>query len=174
MPTTISTTYCTQADIEALLSVTGVESRVDDDAGGSLSATETGYITSAIQWATAKVNDFCLALYTAADLATSWVINEVAIVLAAKWLSIRRGNPSPGSIADACKEAMERLEKIRNGGHPLADIGQRNAAWPAWSNVRVDPLNIVKKVRVERPISEPSATPYPQHRDYPSEIFVEP
>lgn len=173
-PPALAYQYATQSDVEALLSIDGLAGRVDDLATGTINATEQGYIASAINWATARVNQFCLGLYAAADLANSWIVNNWTVVLAARWLSCRRGNPPPGSFDDLYKEVLEDLKDVRAGRANLPDIGLRTAAWPAWSNVRVDCLYSLRKIRVERPISERSATDYRQSVDWPSVWIVEP
>ena len=162
-PTALAYTYCTEADIEALLSVDGKVGRVDDDNNGSLSATESGYITKAINWATARLNMYLAPIYAQADLATDWVVNEWCVILACHWLSIRRGNPAPGSFVDQMKSVMEDIKLVRQGTVVL-DLGQREGAWPAWSNVRVDMGYPLRKIRVERPISE-QPTLQPQNQD---------
>jgi hypothetical protein len=163
--TPLAYVYCTESDLQALMSVAGETARLDDDQSGAIDGPEPGYLTNAINWATSKVNMYALALYAAQDLATSYLVNQWTIVLAAQWLSSRRGNPPPGSFADLYKETIEDLKSIRKGENQIPDIGYRDAAWPAWSNVRVDVLRTVQRVLVERSISERTPTPYRQHRD---------
>jgi hypothetical protein len=45
-PTALSIQYTDEDDIEALLSVEGVDGRLDDDADGSISATELTRLTT--------------------------------------------------------------------------------------------------------------------------------
>lgn len=169
--TTPTHVYCTKEDLEALYSVDGILGRVDDTNSGTLDATETGYLDKARYWATRKVDFFCMARYADSALATSWVVNEWAIILACFWLSSRRANPVPNSILELYKEAMEELKSVQAGRFEIPDIGQRAAAFPAWSNVRVDPMSRLRKIRVERPISEPTPTPYRQDRDWSAELL---
>lgn len=153
-PTAHTYTYATTADIQALLSVDGLAGRVDDDNSGVSDSTETAYISSAIEWATARCNMFLASRYREQDLATSWAVNNWCIILAAHWLSSRRGNPPPEAIRDLYEEAIEDLKAINAGTFQLNEIGTRGAQWPAWSNVRVDCLAVLRKVRVERYLSE--------------------
>ena len=173
MPTALTYTYCTEADVQALLSADGTTARVDDNGDNSQSATEAGYITSAINWATDKINFFLLPRYSAPNLSTSWVVNNWAVILAARWLSMRRGNPPPGSVNQLYEEAVEDLKLVHSGAYEIPGIGTREVLWPVWSNVRVDPLYILRKIRVERPISEKTSTPYPQNRDRVADNIVE-
>lgn len=175
-PTALAYLYVTAEDIEDFLSLDGSESRLDDDSTGALSVDEQRARTKALSWATARVNLYCLPRYDAVDLATSWVVNQWAVVLACHWLSCRRGNPPPGSFDSLYKEAMEDLKAVRAGDVNLADIGLRTAAWPAWSNVRVDILYRLRKIRVEKPISEhtPQRGPFEQFVDIPSQMLPEP
>lgn len=171
----LTVTYCTPDDLNPLLSEEGVTGRLDDDDDGSIDANEQGYLATAIQWASDKVNFYCLNRYAALDLANSWLVNNWAVLCAGHWLSIRRGNPSPASIADLYKEALKDMEMIRTGAANLPGIGLRTAAWPAWSNIRLDQLYSLRKLRVERPISEQSPVKdYYQQIDWPSQFILEP
>lgn len=101
------------------------------------------------------------------------MVNQWCVILAAYWLSIRRGNPPPGSFDDLCKATLADLEKIHSGQFDVAGIGEREAGWPAWSNVRVDILYPLRKIRVERPISEKQPTTYQQAKDWPAEFITD-
>lgn len=175
MPAPLLYTYCSETDIQALLSVDGETGSLDDDNDGSLNPTEEGYLAQAINWASDKVNFYCLSRYAASDLVNSWLVNNWCVILTAYWLSTRRGNPSPGSFADLYEEAIKDLEMIRKGEAQLPGIGLRTAAWPAWSNVRVNQLYALRKIRVERPISEQSpAKDYYQQQDWAANFIIEP
>ncbi len=63
--TTPDPLYCTEADIEALLSVEGKENQVDDAGTGTLTVTEQGYITQARAYATEQCNFYLLPRYEA-------------------------------------------------------------------------------------------------------------
>lgn len=172
MPTALAYTYCSEADIQALLSSDGMIGRVDDDNDGTVDATpEQLYLDKAISWATSRINFYCLPLYTAASLADSWVVNEWCVILACHWLSSRRGNPPPGSFKDLAEQAIKDLELVAAGRFQVPEAGYREAAWPAWSNIRVDILYSLRKVRVERPISDQTPTTYPQTRDRGAEFM---
>lgn len=173
-PTPLQFVYCTEDDLQSLLSPDGETGRVDDQATGSINPTQAGYVTQAIQWATARVNFYCGSKYATADLATSWVVNNWAVVLACDWLSRRRGNPSP--FGDMVEEVMSDLKAIRSGEAQFSDIGLRTAAWPAFSNVRVDALYALRKIRVERVngMSEMTPVPYSGNNDLRSRFIIEP
>ena len=171
MPTALTYTYCSSDDISAFLSTVGKEGRVDDDNSGTLTATETGYITSAISWATDRINFFLFRRYDPACLNDSWLVNQWAVILACYWLSSRRGNPPPGSFGDLYKEAIEDLKKVHNGQFDIPNVGEREAGWPAWSNVRVDMLYQLRKLRVETRISEREPVNYNRARDWGSEFI---
>lgn len=146
-------TYCTSDDIDAILSVTGSTSRIDDDDSGSASATESGYRTTAIRWSTARCNLF-LSAYPQSDLSQSWIVNYWCSIISAHQLCGRRGDPVPDSLREMYDQTMEDLKMVRLGRYQLPDVAMRSAAWPAWSNVRVDTIHAIRRIRVERPISE--------------------
>jgi hypothetical protein len=175
VPTALAVTYCTQADLEALLSVDGHTGRLDDDATGTLSATESGYLTKAINWATDRVNFYLGSQYASTNLANSWLVNNWAVICAAYWLSCRRGNPPPGSMDQLYKEAVEDMKLVKSGQYQLPDTALRDSAFPAWSNVRTDFLYALRRVRVQRPISDKTSTSpeYQQNQDHGSNVIVE-
>jgi len=175
MPPALAYVYCTESDIQSLLSVDGETGSLDDDNDGSVNAVEQGYLTQAINWASDRVNFFCLPRYAAVDLANSWLVNNWTVICAGYWLSTRRGNPPPGSFADLYEDALKDMEMIRTGQAQLPGIGLRTNAWPAWSNVRVDQLYALRKIRVEKPISEQSPVKdYYQQQDWAANFIIEP
>lgn len=174
-PAATSYLYCSADDLTTWLSVDGSTGRADDDGSGDLSATESGYIARAIQWATARINFFCLGKIASADLARSWIANQWCSIIAAYFLSCRRGNPAAASLKDLYEEAMADLKQIQSGEVTLADAPLRTAGWPAWSNVKVDTLRTYKRVRVELPISETKSgrpAAYQQNTDLPATIVA--
>ena len=172
-PAALTYTYCTEEDLQALLSETGTTARVDDNGDNAQSATEAGYLDKAISWATDKLNFYLLSRYAADKLATSWVVNQWAVIFAARWLSQRQGNPPPGTINELYAEAIEDLKLVHSGAYEIPGIGTREVLWPVWSNVRVDTLYVLRKIRVERPISEKTKPGYNQNLDRVAEHIVE-
>lgn len=172
-PPALSYVYCTEQDLQSLLSPDGEIGRLDDQNIGVVNQT---YLTNAINWATERVNLYCLPRYNAIDLAQSWLVNNWAVICAAHWLSTRRGNPVPHSFDDLYEEAIEDMKLIQKGQAQIPNIGLRTSAWPAWSNVRVDVLYTLRKIRVERPISETKGTnpDYYQSQDWAANFIVEP
>ena len=64
-------TYCLQADIEAIWPPDELLASVDDDASGTLSPTEQGYITRAIERAANLMNARLETRYRLSELATN-------------------------------------------------------------------------------------------------------
>ena len=153
MPAALLYTYCSESDIQTLFSTDGETGRVDDDAAGVISPTGEAYVQQFINWATAEVNGYLLKQYTPADLATDWQVNYWTTVIVCYRLACRRANPPPGSITDLYKEVQANLRDARDGRLTL-DLGLRFSHFPAWSNVRVELMNRLHKVVVERPISD--------------------
>ncbi len=175
-PTAPSVVYVTRADLDDFLSPTGVDSRVDDDSTGAISAADARALDNARYWATGRVNMHALGRYAAADLGNSWVVNQWAVVLACHWLSCRRGNPPPGSFDKLYDETVLDLKELRAGTIDLPDVGLRSNAYPAWSNIRCDIFYGLRKLRVERPISrdDPTAGPFRSYRDVVADLIPEP
>jgi len=168
--------YCTKDDVEALLSAIGVDQALDDNNRGTLAGEWEEFMNKGLQWSSARVDFYLNGQYQRRYLADSWLVNDWATTLCACWLRARRGNPVPGSLLDMCKGVIEDLKLVQSGQVVLSDVPLRAAAWPAWSNVRVDHTYELRKVRVERWISErvSGESPYPRDVDYTSEWIYPP
>lgn len=169
MPTQQANLYCTKEDIEGLLSELGLQARIDDNNSGTTEDIEATRITQARNYSTAIVKSFCLQHYIDSKLADSWLVNNWSTIIAAYWISARRGNPIPESLQKLYDECLKDLENVKSKKMMIPDIGYRNVDWPAWSNVSVDPRYRIKQIRVQRQTSESTPTQYPQTVDIPSE-----
>lgn len=145
--------YATRDDLVEWMSQAGLTGRVDDDGAGVISPDDEVFITKALYRATSRVNFYLLKRYSASDLATDWLVNEWTCCVASHTLACRRGNPSPSSTIDLFKAAISDMERVHKGEFDL-DLGCRFSNFPAWSNVRVELVNRLRKVVTERPISE--------------------
>lgn len=160
---------CTSTDVLNRLSERGYQLRLDD---------RPEAITSVLREATNRVKAYCLPLYDADDLQADadagGFVNDLATSLAVCALCRRRGNTIPASFKDLCKQTNDDLEMVRRQQLQLPGVEQRHIASPAFSNVRVLPGYIFKKVRVESSISE-GTTPrgYVQNIDWLSTYTIE-
>lgn len=117
-------------------------------------ATSNALVTPAINVGTAKVNRHCQKLYEVADLATSWSVWNWATAIACHWICARRQNPIPSSLNNMYIETMDELMAVSSGQMQIEDIGYRNNIMPMWSALRLDNRWSLKKLRVERPLSD--------------------
>ena len=176
-----SVLFCTESDVQAILSIDGEQAALDDDGNGVVDATEQARISLGINYATARIMAYCQGLYDVGDMANSWLVNEWAAILAAYWTRCRRGNPVPESLKELVfgdgseenKGVMGELAAVKKQQLQLDGIGYRNVPWPAWSNVRVDTRYRLRQARVERPISEPTPPQYSQNVDWAAEYTFE-
>jgi hypothetical protein len=179
VPTAQTNLYCTDADVEGLLSALGVRSRLDDDQSGAVETDESARLRQAREYATARVKFYALVHYADEKLASSWLVNDWATTIAAYWLSARRLNTVPDSLrelyegSDGKGGVLGDLEAVRKKTMIIPDIAFRNVDWPAWSNVTVDPRYRVRQIRVQRQISEKTPTQYPQTVDVIAERTLE-
>jgi len=174
-PPSSQTTLYTDADsITALLSLAGMNSRVDDDGNGTISPTEQTWITYASNVGTARVNSFASTKYDTSDLATSWSVWNWATVVGSYWLCCRRGNPVPSSIIGLYEEAMNELSMVKAGILPIDDLAMRNIAMPVWANIRLDDRYWVYKMRVQLPMGDQTPNPVPISVDWLSQIWTDP
>ena len=111
----MSQTYCVKADIEALWTAAAVLASVDDDSSGTLSATEEGYITRAIERAAGRMNVYLEERYRLADLANNTWCRDTNAALGAYLLSIRRGSAAPAPFLLLHDSLMADLLEIAAG-----------------------------------------------------------
>ena len=161
--------YCTALDIAARWSSAGKDIRLDDDPSA---------ISNVLQNATNKIRFYCADTYAEADLLADaddagWV-NDRATDLACVFLGRRRGNTVPDEIKEAYREAVDELERVHDDIYEIPGVPKRHAAYPTFSNIRVDPRYDYRKVRVEKIISEASSpSSYVQIPDWTSQFIFE-
>ncbi len=131
-------TYCTQSDIEAIWSAAAVARSVDDDQDGSLSATELGYITQAIERAANKINSYLEMRYSLADLADNAWCRDANAAVAAHLLATRRGNRAPDDIQQLLSGYLADLDAIRDGRLKVPQIEESQDAAPTVTNFDTD------------------------------------
>lgn len=138
-----SNTYCQIADVQDVLSNQGVELRTDD-----CPPTEYG---NAIARAGDKVDWHCFRRYTPDNLALSPLVRDWAAVLAAYYLSCRRGNDPPAGIAILYEEAIANMTEVKKGLNEIPGIPARKSYVPVFSSMRATqrPFNrsVVEKER---------------------------
>lgn len=161
---------CTRADVDAILSVSGLNARTDDDAAT---------VAYGIEVASATVREYLSAGYADDQLlASAWVRHRTA-EWAAQWYCRRRGDPVPESIADAVRmyygEPGEpgRMEMVRKGSLDVPDAVRIRAAVPGMSNVHIHQGPAGNVTVVERQRSTGAVGPYSPRYD-PAEPRVLP
>jgi phage gp36-like protein len=107
--------YCVKADIEAIWPPADLLASVDDDTSGTLSPTEEGYITRAIEGAANFINARLETRYAVADLATSAWCRDANAAIAAYWLSTRRGAAAPAHLQQQYDAYLAVLVEIAAG-----------------------------------------------------------
>lgn len=140
--------YCTQAEIERFLSVQGVINMADHDEDGVI---ESGVVDDAIAEATGEIDLHCRGRYSAAGLATSAIVNNWAVTIAASALCELRGNTVPDSLVRKVTRILEKLlPDVQAGKLNLPGLAFANDSRPAMSNLTVDRRYGRSKVRVTR------------------------
>lgn len=122
------TQLCAAADVQKILSTSGVNLRTDDDAAAT---------SWAIDAASVEFMGFAGLLYSTAALAASnWVLKTVAW-LAAEALCERRNNAPSKPLARRCEKIREVGEDIRLGFFVIPDAPQSKQTVPVLRNQRV-------------------------------------
>lgn len=170
-PSELSTVFTDEDSMEGLLSATGRELRVDDDADQT---PQNDFTTWAANIGTARVLTYTATRYEVADLATSWSVWHWATVIACYWLCCRRGNPVPTSLLGLYEETMEELKEVLAGDIMIDDLAMRNIRAPAWSNGRLDDRYAIRKYRIQTPLSESTPIRFPRNVDRGADVVPEP
>lgn len=111
--------YCTKTDIEAIWPAATLLASVDDDANGTLSATELGYIDRAIERAANFINARLEMRYSLATIASNTWCRDANAAIAAYWLSTRRGLAAPAHLQQQYDAYVAELVAIVAGGIKL-------------------------------------------------------
>jgi hypothetical protein len=131
-------TYCLKADIEALWTVAAVQASVDDDSSGTLSATEEGYITRAIERAAERMNAYLEERYILSELAANTWCRDANAAIAAYLLSIRRGESAPAPFQLQYDSLMSDLLEIAAARLKVPQANESVESIPTVSNFAVD------------------------------------
>lgn len=130
-------TYCTKTDIEAIWPPAELLASVDDDATGTLSATEEGYITRAIERAANHINARLETRYRLADLAGNAWCRDANVALAAYWLATRRGDPAPDHLEQQYDAYLTTLAEIALRKLKVPEVRESFDTAPTVSNFNV-------------------------------------
>jgi phage gp36-like protein len=132
--------YCARADIEAIWPPASVLASVDDDATGTLSATEESYIARAIERGANVINARLEVRYRLSDLAANTWCRDANAAIAAYWLATRRGAAAPAHLQQQYDAYVEALAQIAVGKQKVPQQGESFSALPEVVNfaVRMD------------------------------------
>lgn len=143
--------YCTQADIEDVLTELGVTTNTDS--GYPFDTTDTDLLDRIILKAEAQFNYYALPKYTVAGLTgNKWVTMVVATFAACKVMA-RGAQEVPAQLEKDRQEYIQQLQEIRSGLGQIPLTQKEFEDIPAMSNLRLDARKPVSKIRVEMPIS---------------------
>jgi phage gp36-like protein len=132
------TTYCTTADLNACWAPDLILASVDDDASGTLSPVETGYLERAIERAAGRMNAYLETRYTLANLAGNTWCRDANAALAVYLLSIRRGEPAPESLQQQYDAYLADLLEISAGRQNVPQVTAPLDMLPTVTNYRLD------------------------------------
>lgn len=167
LPAALTYQYTSADEIANLLSSSGVNSRINDNADDEILSDETDLVSiNAVNYATSRVNLFLLTRYKAEKLVNSWQVHQWCATIAAVWLCQRRGNPCPESLLEAKQEAEAEMLSVRNHELDLMDIAERESDQICVVNSRRDARYTVKQMRRQRSLSDRRPSHIPPSLDY--------
>ena len=140
-------TYCLKADIEAVWTAAAVLASVDDDSSGTLSATEEGYITRAIERAAERMNAYLEERYILSELASNTWCRDANASIAAYLLSIRRGDAAPAPFQSQYDGLMSDLFEIASGRLKVPETKESVDNVPSVTNFAVDLSGAQNRIR---------------------------
>ena len=141
-------TYCLKADIEALWTAAAVLASVDDDSSGTLSVTEEGYITRAIERAAERMNAYLEERYVLSELASNTWCRDANAAIAAYLLSIRRGSSAPAPFQSQYDSLMSDLFEIACGRLKVPQARESVDNVPSVTNFAVNLGGMGERIRV--------------------------
>jgi phage gp36-like protein len=130
-------TYCTKSDIEAIWPPASLLASVDDDSTGTLSPTEDGYITRAIERAANLINSRLAMRYVLVDLAANTWCRDANAAIAAYWLSTRRTGTAPAHLQQQYDAYLASLDQIVTGQLRVPEAAESFDAGPGVSNFAI-------------------------------------
>ena len=124
--------YCTLTDVQRVLSVAGVNLRLDDD---------PSVYPAVLDEASRQVDLYLVGDYDAAGLADNAWVRYATATFAAWEFATRRGNPAPTGIQKRFERYEDRLEKIAAGLMHVPGLARRRTDVPTLSQprIRLDP-----------------------------------
>jgi phage gp36-like protein len=120
-----------------LYSGTTFTTTLSDDTGAGTA--DTANINNAIDFASRKIDRFCLTKYSADQLASSDIVNKCAIVIALCYLSKRRALTGKQYCDEAREEWEPWLTDVRDGIVQIPDVNGLNAQVPILTNLGYAP-----------------------------------
>lgn len=140
--------YCTQAQIESILSSHGVSAFTDDDLDG---LPDTDMVQNAIDRSAAlKIDPYICERYNLSSITSNAWVQWANAVLAAVALTTRRNMPTVESLAAQEQMVLEQIRMIHAGQMKIPRQAERFDHLPAVSNFDVERFRTTFPVRVQR------------------------
>lgn len=141
------TTWCSQSDVESILSDHGVLSYSDDDEDG---AADAGIVSAAIERAAAiDISPLIEERYTPLSATSSNSYLKWANALfAAKHLTIRRNLPMATSLEVECGAVLQLLNQVFNGQRSIPEQHENADHGPFVTNYNVQRIRTQMPARV--------------------------
>lgn len=157
--------WCTQLEIEDLMSANGLSVSTNDTQGNSVS--DPTIVANAIERGQSKLAQYLTQKYDTSTITSANVwIKWATATFAAIEIMRRKGGVVPPGLQETYEEILEGLRDVKNGPGLIPDLSQRTTPGMAVSNVKIDNSYRQAKVRVVGTISFPiGVTKLAQFRD---------
>jgi len=164
--TLIANTYCTEAEIVRFIGQVGVDEAADNDGDNTA---DTDVVDDCINQASQEIELYSRQKYTPAQLATSTLVNRWCVVIATRFLFMRRGNDIPATVEIEWERIANPgsglLMQLQTGRIQLPGVAKRADLRPTMSNLRIDRRRRTSTVRVTRPNSSDAPSDMSQDFD---------
>jgi len=157
--------WCTQTEIEDLMSANGVSVSTNDSQGNSVS--DATIVANAIERGQSKLAQYLTQKYDISTITSANVwIKWAAATFAAVEIMRRKGGVVSAGLQEIYEEYLAILNDVKNGPGLIPDLLQRTTPGMAVSNMTIDNRYAKAKMRVVGTISFPvGVTKLPQFRD---------
>lgn len=141
--------YCTADDLNRYLSSAGIDSYIDHDNDG---LGDEAIVDDCIEQASVEIDAYAFRKYAEANLAGDRLLKRWAVVMACRFLCLRRGNSPPESLEIEFQRITDPdrgfLPLLAAGKYKLPGVPLKPGNTPTFSNLTVDRRYRREKVRV--------------------------
>ncbi len=146
--------WCTQAEIEDLLSADGLGNSTND--GQTNAVSDADIVANAIERGQSKLSQYLASKYDVSTITSANVwVKWAAATFSAVEIMRRKGGVVPPGLQEIYEEYETILLDVKNGTGIIPDLAPRNTPGISISNIKIDNFYQQAKIRKVETISWP-------------------